>query len=1305
MNKPKKQLNLKIKKDGDFIPPDGGWGWMIVIAAGFSNLSTLPMLQQFGLLFRDKFSRLGISSSETTTIINMNAALTSCVGLANGPVFKIFSYRQVSLTGTIVVFIALVLTAFSYNFITYLICFSVLYGAGYGISSSANALALNTYWRNRRRLATGLSWTTTGLGPIVWPHIITALFASFGETGTILIISGFALHSVACALLLQPVEWHSKSPDSKDQDEERLITPNPQTDNLTNDKNVEESGYFSQVSKIKNLSLFSSQYLYNEDDPVTPGYEITDPGVPMMLRANDGYFSQSRQSRSKLSSREGSAKTSRLNSKKPSMSNLLENRSRKSSTLYLNESKKNSSANLGALMQDRESKQTNKPKRKTSITLNTQIEESEIEDCPTLKAPQDLKADEKAVVEKIDPEKAKYIADRAEKHLAGTKSLKSFKMDGQYSEKYHKDNHSNISLKNQNESEERKYLKDNHSNQSYRTKHRRKSNNFNYESEVLKQASLKLEQYLKESEDDYQSNKFKLFVNSPSEDDVFEQKDELKKEDQEAEDLELTFCQKVAMFFDLDLLKDFTFINLMLGITLANFNELNFSILTPFILGDYGMTKPQVAFFMSLLAGVDICVRFCIPFVAGKIGWDNNSFFLFGVLSMAMGRVVLAYCQDYSVVLMVAIIIGFGKGLRTVFMALVIPTHVPLHKLPGATGIQLLTAGIVYLTLGPVVGWIKDGASTTVILHCLNIFTWLTAISWGTEKYFIARKQKIEATSIKALFEKCDGFPPGITFVEMSRAMNKVPPDGGYGWVVTFAYALNNVVVLPLIVGFGLVFQEAFEETGLTATQGSLVIVLNHGIGMLLSFFGGPVLSRFGYRKVALIGALLVSSGLILTAVATNFWLFIISYSIINSMGVAAVMAAFSLAINSYFKEKRGRAVGIGMSITGLGAIFMPLLMSVLIYTYGWRYAVLILSAICLHSLLAACLLRPAKWYLKDPQISEEMVPLNKDLSIELVNGSFTTSSKQGINSLAKLDESIENGLPPPKSVSMRALSGSNGIINRNAISHPDIRKETSETPLAESKYKWWESQEINLGSSINIFNETEYDKKEKELTKELPEEEKSKGIVQKIIDFFDLTLLKDAIFINILIGLSLASCVETNFSLLLPIILKDMLNFETSDIAKIMAVIGFSDTLFRLVSAFIGEWCHRPPRVMYLVCLIIIIFTRTIMLFTTTFSGMLFVAFLMGVTKGIRTVYMNIIIPSYVPLERLPFASGIQMLCNGIVITTIGSLLGRFRDLSGSYRMPIMILNFVTFLTVILWSAEFIYFRIKNKNNEQISE
>uniref|UniRef100_A0A2A4JLY7 Major facilitator superfamily (MFS) profile domain-containing protein n=1 Tax=Heliothis virescens TaxID=7102 RepID=A0A2A4JLY7_HELVI len=531
---------------------------------------------------------------------------------------------------------------------------------------------------------------------------------------------------------------------------------------------------------------------------------------------------------------------------------------------------------------------------------------------------------------------------------------------------------------------------------------------------------------------------------------------------------------------------------------------------------------------------------------------------------------------------------------------------------------------------------------------------------------------------------------------------NKVPPDGGYGWVVTIAYAMNNVVVLPLIAGFALVL----NETDLTATQVTFVIVLNHSIGMLLSFFGGPMLSRFGYRKIAVLGAICISGGLMIMAAATEFWQFILSYSIICSMGVAAIMAAFTLAINSFFKDKRGRAVGVGMSITGLGSIYMPLLMSFLMYTYGWRYAVLIISAICLHSLVAACLLRPAKWYLKDPPTSEEAMPLNTEPEADLPNGSLTPSSKAvGIASLPHLEESGENGVLPSKSLSMRSLNSNSSFRARNAISHPDIRNKQQDVPLSESRYKWWESQEINLSSSINIFNEAENLKTNNTQEKEVVKEKEKKGYLEHFVQFFDLTLLTDPIFVNIVFGLSIAACVETNFSLLLPIILKDMMKFETSDIAKLMSVIGFSDTLFRFVSPFIGEWCNKSPRIMYMVSLLMIIFTRSMMLFTSSFMGMLFVSLALGITKAMRTVYVNIVIPNYVPIHRLAFASGIQMFFSGITIFTIGTLLTRVREASGSYIMPIIVLNFVTFITIISWSAEFIYFRLKDRKQQVVDQ
>jgi hypothetical protein len=56
------------------------------------------------------------------------------------------------------------------------------------------------------------------------------------------------------------------------------------------------------------------------------------------------------------------------------------------------------------------------------------------------------------------------------------------------------------------------------------------------------------------------------------------------------------------------------------------------------------------------------------------------------------------------VALAVSLWIGFNKGLRTVFMVLCIPSHVPLDRLPSATGLHLLFSGIFYIIIGPVVG-------------------------------------------------------------------------------------------------------------------------------------------------------------------------------------------------------------------------------------------------------------------------------------------------------------------------------------------------------------------------------------------------------------------------------------------------------------------------------------------------------------------------------------------------------------------------------------------------------------------------
>lgn len=106
--------------------------------------------------------------------------------------------------------------------------------------------------------------------------------------------------------------------------------------------------------------------------------------------------------------------------------------------------------------------------------------------------------------------------------------------------------------------------------------------------------------------------------------------------------------EALIIFFGLHLLRDFVYVNIMLGITFANFAEINFSPLTPFILSERGLSKIEIATVMSILASFDMITRLSIPSIAKLVGWQNRTFFLVGVCAMATGRIGKESIQSFA---------------------------------------------------------------------------------------------------------------------------------------------------------------------------------------------------------------------------------------------------------------------------------------------------------------------------------------------------------------------------------------------------------------------------------------------------------------------------------------------------------------------------------------------------------------------------------------------------------------------------------------------------------------------------------
>ncbi|XP_067640997.1 uncharacterized protein [Eurosta solidaginis] len=514
--------------------------------------------------------------------------------------FRWFTFRQVALAGSFFIFIGLMLTAFCETFIGYMFTYALLFGFGAGISVSASSLALNTYFKNKRRKAAGFSWTLTGLGPIFLPHVVTFFVSYYGVQGTVFIFAAVSLHSMVCAFIYQPVRYHVPNLDV--------------VDTLDSGIGAGEPEYLCEYCQMqhKRNGIFSSQYLYQDDDEAMPGYEIIEPGTPMLSRANDGWFG----SKLSLASMHKAGTTPRFRTV-------------------------SSSKDIEA----------------TTNRLSRVISEEELKTAEVYK-PNNFKRERDEVLLKHSNSNANLRAP----HIGGLHAT------GQL--------HCTCA-------EERMLL----------------------EKVQLRSCLVdkKLETTLEE--EGYLDVSVESF----------------------------TFMQKFVAFFDLDLLRDFTFVNLVMGLTIINFGELNFSILTPFILNDFGFTTSQITTAMSVLAGLDIIVRFIVPFVTEKIPWDNRVFFLIGVVGIALGRTVVACTCSYPLILCSFVWIGMCKGVRTIFWPLIIPSCVPLKRLPAASGLQLLISGLFTFACGPFVGLIRDRFNYAITLHFLNMMSFIAAISWSLE--------------------------------------------------------------------------------------------------------------------------------------------------------------------------------------------------------------------------------------------------------------------------------------------------------------------------------------------------------------------------------------------------------------------------------------------------------------------------------------------------------------------------------------------------------------------------------------------
>ncbi|XP_062567413.1 monocarboxylate transporter 13-like [Saccostrea cucullata] len=182
-----------------------------------------------------------------------------------------------------------------------------------------------------------------------------------------------------------------------------------------------------------------------------------------------------------------------------------------------------------------------------------------------------------------------------------------------------------------------------------------------------------------------------------------------------------------------------------------------------------------------------------------------------------------------------------------------------------------------------------------------------------------------------------------------------------YGWVVVLVAAIIRILVYGISYTSGVVYVIILENFETGAAETSWISSLITAMTFFITPLAGVLVNQLGWRVVTFCGGLLTCGGLLLSTLSTNLVLLCLFYGVITGAGCGISYMSGSIAVPTYFHQKKiqNLAVGLASAGGGIGSFVFPPIVRFLNNEYGWKGMFMMMGGLSLHICVFGLLYRP----------------------------------------------------------------------------------------------------------------------------------------------------------------------------------------------------------------------------------------------------------------------------------------------------------------------------------------------------------
>lgn len=191
-------------------PPEGGWGWVVMLASMWCNGSVFGIQNAFGILFVSLLNEFG---SEDDEDLRFKTAWVGSLSMGMiffcSPIVSVFTdllgCRITAVGGAAVAFVGLLASSFVKSLGPLYFTYGIVFACGCSFAYQPSLVILGHYFKRRLGLVNGIVTAGSSVFTITLPYMLSGLLKRVGLANTLRVLSVFMFMLILAGFTYKPL--------------------------------------------------------------------------------------------------------------------------------------------------------------------------------------------------------------------------------------------------------------------------------------------------------------------------------------------------------------------------------------------------------------------------------------------------------------------------------------------------------------------------------------------------------------------------------------------------------------------------------------------------------------------------------------------------------------------------------------------------------------------------------------------------------------------------------------------------------------------------------------------------------------------------------------------------------------------------------------------------------------------------------------------------------------------------------------------------------------------------------------------